>query len=163
VRWRWPLPGVDRSEWPRPSGHPGAFGTERRFDVHTGVDLYCPPDSLVVAVEPGEVVSIEPFTGARAESPWWNDTSAVLVEGASGVVCYGELVPDSALRIGSRLEVGATIGRVQTVLKHDKGRPTSMLHLELYAPGTKHSAWWRLGSPRPIELRDPSSLLLAAE
>ncbi len=58
----------------------GRFGAQRRLDVHTGVDLYCEPNTEVVAVEAGTVRVIEWFTGQHAltgegeVTSWWNDT-----------------------------------------------------------------------------------------
>ena len=94
--WHFPLWNVHglKYDYPLPlieDGHPGAFGAVRKFDVHTGVDLYCKQGTPICAVEDGTVVEIEIFTGPRAESPWWNETLAILVEGKSGVVCYGEV------------------------------------------------------------------------
>jgi hypothetical protein len=161
-RWAWPLPGVslERELRARDDAHAGAFGAARRFDVHTGVDLYCGDGQIVVAVEAGVVVGIEVFTGPNAGSPWWHETHAVLVEGESGVVLYGEIEPHAGLVMGARLDSGEPIGRVVRVLRKDKGTPTTMLHLELYAPGTRASSWWRLDEPRPEALRDPTERLL---
>ena len=144
--------------------HPGAFGAARRHHVHEGVDLYCSQGTQVVAVEPGRVVAIEDFTGSRADppSPWWFDTQAVLVEGASGTVLYGELGPDRGLAVGDVLERGAPVGKVTRVLRTDKGRPRDMLHLELHAHGTLRSCPWNAGGPRPAGLRDPTPLLMEA-
>src|SRR6185369_11326283 len=77
--------------------HPGAFAAVRAHHVHEGVDLYCPEGTCVTAVEAGEVVAIVAFTGPRAGSPFWLDTDAVLVEGPTGVVVYGELAPSVVL------------------------------------------------------------------
>jgi len=156
--WRWPL-------FEGPAGLPdlaGRFGAVRKYDVHTGVDLYTYPGMPVLAVESGEVVAIEDFTGPKAGSPWWNDTQAVLVEGASGVVCYGEIVPPKEMRVGDRLEREQYVGGVRTVLKKDKGRPTTMLHVELYEHGTRETVWWRHGEPRPHNLLDPTEHLIAS-
>jgi len=67
-------------QWP---DHPGTFGAIRKFDIHTGVDLYCDHGTKVYSIEPGLVISVENFTGSLAESPWWNDTQAVLIKGVS--------------------------------------------------------------------------------
>jgi hypothetical protein len=48
--------------------HPGAFAARRRHDVHTGVDLYCSEGEPVLAVEDGDVVNVEPFTGSPSLS-----------------------------------------------------------------------------------------------
>lgn len=73
--------------------HPGAFGVIRKHDRHTGVDLYVSRPEIVRPIEDGRVVGIIEFTGEAATptSPWWNRTQAVLVEGRSGVILYGEL------------------------------------------------------------------------
>ena len=56
------------------------------------------------------MVAIEAFTGPGAGSPWWHDTEAVLVEGESGVVLYGELVP--CVKVGDEVVAGQVVGRV---------------------------------------------------
>jgi murein DD-endopeptidase MepM/ murein hydrolase activator NlpD len=158
MTWCWPLA---RRELPPPSAPAaGAFGAVRRHDVHTGVDLYAEEDAAALAVEDGVVVAVEDFTGPGAGSPWWLDTQAVLVEGASGVVLYGEVHP--AVGVGDVVRRGDVVGRVRRVLRHDKGRPTAMLHVELHARGTRASAWWRHGEPRPAALLDPTEHLRGA-
>jgi hypothetical protein len=144
--------------------HPGAFGTMRRHHVHEGVDLYCAEGTMVSVVERGTVVAIEHFTGARSNppSPWWLDTKAVLVEGQSGVVLYGEVEPCPGLIVGAHLECGQVLGRVVRVLRHDKGRPVSMLHIELHTQGTRCSRPWSREREPPDSLRDPTLFLVAA-
>lgn len=153
--WIWPLltPALT---WP---DAPGQFAAVRKHDIHTGVDLYTEPMTAVVAVETGTVVGIEPFTGAQADSPWWNDTQVVLVEGPSGVVAYGEIAPLPGLQLGQVVEQGMRLGQVLTVLRHDKGRPMTMLHLELYNEDTRTTVWWRPEDPKPANLRDPTPFL----
>lgn len=139
------------------AGSPASFGAARRYDVHTGVDLHCPEGTPVYAVEEGLVVAIVPFTGPDAESPWWRSTRAVLVEGSSGVVLYGEVNPSKALSLGSSVATGEVVGHVTRVLREDKGKPTTMLHLELYVPGTREPLWWLLDESCPAPLRDPTN------
>ncbi len=138
--------------------HPGAFSVRRRHHIHEGVDLYCPEGTPVSAVEEGVVLAVMPFTGPRAGLPWWLDTDVVLVEGPSGVVAYGELIPQ--VRVGAKVCAGELIGHVTRVLRNDKGRPTSMLHLELHSRGASRCSDWSLDSPRPHTLRDPTPHLL---
>lgn len=150
---------------PIPAPHPpppeGRFGAVRRHDVHTGLDLYCPPGAPVAAMEAGTVVAVEPFTGAHVpppdSSPWWRDTWAVLVEGPRGVIVYGEIHP--AVRPGDPVAAGQILGEVIPVLRRDKGRPTAMLHLEWMRPGARQTRWWRHGEPPPPELHDPAPLM----
>lgn len=142
--------------------HPGAFGHVRANHVHEGVDLYCPDGTPVHAVEDGVVVALIPFTGHLAvpPSPWWHDTLAVLVEGSSGVVVYGEVGIGVGVRVGTRLVAGEAFAHVVQVLRKDKGRPMSMLHLELHVPGTRDAYEWTVEGGRPKSLLDPTSRLL---
>ena len=141
--------------------HPGAFGFKRKHHIHEGVDLYCPEGTLVRAVETGTVVAVIDFTGSKADppSPWWYDTQAVLIEGPTGVVIYGEI--ESFVQKGERIYAGEEIGRVKQVLTIDKGRPMSMLHLELHRSGTRDAFAWE--AERPESLLDPTNYLLHAE
>lgn len=151
----WPLGQLKASIPTQP--HTGAFGARRRYDVHTGVDLYCDPGTPVHAIESGVVVGKIQFTGHAVGSPWWNDTWALLVEGASGVIVYGEI--DIQHSVESMINEGDVLGHVLRVLKHDKGKPTSMLHVELYVPGTRDVVTWGLDEPKSIMLLDPTDLL----
>lgn len=156
MKWTWPLPGEDKY-----TSHAGMFAAIRKFDIHCGQDLYCNPNQVVIAVEPGEVVAIEEFTGEHANppSPWWNNTKAILVEGPSGVVVYGELKPLDSIKIGKKISQGQNLGHIVTVLKEDKGTPMAMLHIELYKPGTRETVVWNLGEPQPDNLLDVSEKL----
>ncbi len=152
MSWIWPLLAD-----PLLPDNAGSFGALRRFDRHTGVDLYCEVGTPVVAVERGLVVNIEPFTGEKAGSSWWCPTDAVLVEGASGVVVYGEVT--TGLKVGASVEQGDIIGYVAPVLQRFKGRPMVMLHLELMRSGARATGWWRITDQPPGDLLDPTPLL----
>lgn len=155
--WTFPLPKY-LANLPV-NGHPGAFGTVRRYDVHTGVDLYCPANTPVLAVEEGEVVLINLFTGPAAGSPWWQETSFIAIKGASGVVVYGELTPK--VKIGQKVSAGELVGEVKQVLTKDKGKPMTMLHLELYSQ-VMEPVIWHLSEQQPMGLLDPTKLLISA-
>jgi len=137
----------------------GSFGAIRKHDIHTGVDLYADVGARVTAMESGTIVAIVPFTGIMAESPWWLDTQAIMVEGDSGVILYGEISPSEDLKVGDFVFEGDFLGCVKRVLKKDKGKPVAMLHLECYSAGTKEPVWWRLDEPQPQNLKDPTSLI----
>lgn len=158
--WLWPLAKAF-PKVPRPP-EPGAFGVERSHDVHTGVDLYCEAGELVIATEPGRVVACEPFTGPNADSPWWNDTFAVIVRNDWWSVVYGEVEPVGSLKVGDFVEAGQPLGIVSRVLRSDKGRPTSMLHFELYDSSFTSPVWWKKGEPKPEGLLNPTDLLVTA-
>lgn len=141
--------------------HCGAFGVKRRFDTHTGIDLYCQDGDDVFAIEDGIVVLIEDFTGASANSEWWNNTQAVHIEGESGVIVYGEIEPNEELSEGLIVKSGQEIGKVRQVLKQDKGRPMSMLHIELYKHGSRQSCIWENDKAQNDCLLDPTELLIS--
>jgi Peptidase family M23 len=147
--------------------HPGSFGFVRKNHVHEGIDLYCTEGTSVHAVEEGRVVGCLPFTGKIAGSPWWMDTYAVLVEGQSGVVVYGEILP-LGLQDNLLVRAGDILGTIATVLKKDKGRPRSMLHLELHEAGTRDVYEWKVPrgpsvqETKPPSLRDPTPFLRTA-
>lgn len=139
--------------------HPGAFGVVRKHHRHEGVDLYAPEGTVVSAVEAGKVVAVLDFTGEKAGSPWWRDTQAVMVEGASGVVLYGEISTD--LKVGDLVKAGDPIGHIVPVLLQDKGRPMCMLHLELYGTGARDAVEWKVEQSNPPQgLCDPTPHLL---
>jgi hypothetical protein len=110
-------------------------------------------------MESGTIVAIVPFTGIMAESPWWHDTKAIMVEGDSGVILYGEINPAENLTEGDFVFEGDFLGTVLRVLKKDKGKPVAMLHLECYSPGTKEPVWWNLKDSKPENLLDPTPLI----
>lgn len=139
--------------------HVGAFGSVRKFDVHKGIDLYAKDGEEVFAVEDGIVTNIRPFTGEKCESPWWNNTDALSISGWSGNVVYGEIEIDSSMKLGKEVKAGEKIGVIRTVLKKDKGRPMSMLHLAVHKHGIQTNGCWEIGDTQPVGLIDPSIFL----
>lgn len=135
------------------------FAAKRRYDIHTGVDLFCPDGTEVYAIEDGIVTNVAKFTGASIGMPWWAETWCVLVEGKSGVFLYGELYePDYV--IGDIVFEGSVIGNIKTVLLKDKGLPMSMLHIEWYEPGYRGNwDWWYHDQPMPKSLKNIEEIL----
>lgn len=154
--------------------HVGAFGVMRRHDVHKGVDLYAPEGTEVLAVEDGVLCDVRPFTGKVAGQPWWEDTWAVSVAGESGIVVYGEIDVPPFTTIepldeqrfyfrSKEIKRGDLICRVKRVLKKDKGRPRSMLHLVLHKHGVLSNGTWEFDQLKPPGLLNPTQLLLESE
>lgn len=141
----------------------GMFGAIRKHDIHTGIDIYTIENAPVYAMEDGVVVAVEDFTGPP-ETPWWLPTKAVLTEGPSGVIVYGEIEP--LVNKGDEVAEGQLIGRIIPVLPEGKERPDIpghsrfMLHLELYKKGTRKTTIWNLGEQKPEELIDPTEILM---
>lgn len=165
MNWVFPL-----KNWKRPipvGGHPGSFAAKRKYDIHTGVDLYTHEGDSVYAVEDGVVISIEDFTGPKADSSWWKDTKAILIKGKAGVVCYGEISPGQVW-VGKKILKGQKIARVIPVLHSSKirvdipGHSACMLHFELYKHSAINTVWWKHGDKKPKFLLNPTSKLQMA-
>lgn len=142
------------------STEPGSFGFVRRHDIHTGVDLYCKDGEPVYAMEDGIISNYGPFTGIGAGSDWWEDTDFICIKGKSGKILYGEIALNKNMLSKSFVKEGDVLGYVKRVLKVDKGRPMTMLHIELYNEqysGTGEI--WYLATPKPKYLEDVSVLL----
>lgn len=142
-------------------GAPGDFAFRRSFYYHEGVDLYCADLQPIQAMEAGEIVNIEHFTGTLADppSPWWMDTMSIMVEGNHGVIGYCEVAPHNHLKVGMKIFEGEHIVVVVPVLKRDKGNGRTMCHIEHYVAGTKNHAIWLLDTPKPKELLNSRTLL----
>jgi murein DD-endopeptidase MepM/ murein hydrolase activator NlpD len=152
-----PLNSFEVTKIPEP-GHPGSFGTSRKFDVHTGVDLYCKNLEDVSPMKEGTVVRVGSFTGEKTNTPWWNDTDYIMVRSDDEVLLYGEVT--AYVKVGQYVKRGDLIGRVKQVLKKDKGLPMSMLHVEMYdVDFNEEPVEWKLGEEKPDKLLDPTELL----
>lgn len=163
---RFPVAGQQPVYWPLLGCQPmlpdaiGLFGAKRRYEHHSGIDLYCELGTRVLAIEDGEVIAIEDFTGPKSTppSPWWNPTQAVLVRSRMKVLAYGEI--SAMVSVGQKVKGGEVLGVVDTpVLRHFKGRPTVMLHLEQLHSCAKASEVWPLTEKYPNYLLDPFHLL----
>jgi len=137
--------------------YPGRFGAIRKYDIHTGLDLYCEEGTEVFSIENGKVLEVCWFTGTDAASPWWNDTKAVLIGSGSNIILYGEI--ETHLQKGDWVKKGGLIGKVAQVLKVDKGLPMAMLHIELYDRKYKGCGeWWKLDRDQPEHLKNIEDL-----
>lgn len=159
AKWEWPLL---RHAFVPVGDDPAAFGVKRKNHFHEGVDLHVIGKESVFAVEDGIIRHIDWFTGPDAGSPWWLPTKAMMVEGAAGLVVYGEIEPFAELQVGDRIKQGSCLGWVMRVLVNDKGAPTEMLHIELRKPGHTERFDWTLDKEKPDWLLDPTPYLLEA-
>lgn len=137
----------------------GRFGAKRKHDIHTGLDLYCEEGTEVFSIENGKILDICWFTGTEAESPWWNNTHAIIIGSGMNIILYGEIETD--LEKGNFVKKGQLIGKVKKVLKVDKNLPMDMLHIELYDRKYKgRGEWWKLGDEKPKYLKNVEELFL---
>ncbi len=153
----------DNIKWYVPEKwHPGAFGAFRRHDRHTGVDLYVPDGTPVYSLEDCRVVDVSYFTGPNANPPcdWWEETWSVTVQNnhSNNYLLYGEIAP--SVFKDHFVKAGGLIGYIKRVLKRDKGKPPSMLHIEMYSRIQEEHPYWKLGDGCPAGLLDPTDYLL---
>lgn len=165
----WPVPQSYSKKVPKGVEH-GAFGRKDFFineknkevDIwHSGIDIFCPVGSRVIATEACEVVRVWRFTGAP-DTPEYRKTWAVTVRNATGnIVVYGE-VRKPRLKMGQNITAGRTIGFAAKVEynRNEVSFRRCMLHFELYKAGTKKTIdWWYKGRPKPGRLLDPTTYL----
>lgn len=146
-----------------PTGnHVGAFGYVRKNHTHEGIDLYGYENDLVFSMFDGTIVKTGWFTGEPSGSPWWMDTQFVMIETEHGIINYGEMALEGSRTVGDSVSAGDMIGRLKPVLKTDKGRPTTMLHMELY-DRIIEPVEWNVGEPKPDGLLDPTVLFALSE
>lgn len=145
------------SNFTYPTNPQNLFGAKRKFDYHTGIDLFAPEGTPVLAFSPGIIIDIGYFTGPNTNppTPWWNETFFVMVQTETDIVHnYGEVYP--LVKIGDVVNVGDTIWTVMKVLKNDKGLPMSMLHFEMYSKYPGNWVVWEHDSEQPDILMDPT-------
>lgn len=137
--------------------HVGAFGAVRKKHIHEGVDIYLDEGHPIHSNGVGIIKAIIPFTGSKCNSGWWHDTEAVVVSYSGGDVLYGEIIVNSILRVGDVVTDGQLLGHITPVLKKDKGRPMSMLHLERYNNFTTPFEWYDDNDTIPVT--NPTDML----
>lgn len=158
-KWNNPLPDCF---WSLPLGKysSGGFGAQRKFSLHTGIDLMCEHMQPLAAVEDGQVVSIENFSKSKNKSNWLNETRVIMIEGSTGVVTYCNVLENPELTVGNQVLAGEIIGNVVRINKNRKTHDICMLHLELYKHNTKKRVTWNPNYPKPPQLLNPHQFLL---
>jgi len=146
-----------------PSVPDAAFGSPRQYKFdsgrHTGVDIYAPIGSQIIAIEGGLVVHVSYFTGVPS-SPQWRRTWYVMVEHADKkVAAYCEL-RKLRLKKGQKIKAGQTVGYIAKVLFGKTAKKSAMLHFELHRPGSRMAVDW-IGK-KPNRVLNPTKYLLSA-
>jgi phosphopantothenoylcysteine decarboxylase len=141
--------------------HPGSFGSKRKHDIHTGVDLYASHYKFC-AMESGIVIDKGQYTGVAVGSPWWRDTDFITIAGNSGHICYGEVKVNDYIKAGDQINVGQHLGYVVPVLQERRldipYHKEVMLHIELLKSGS-YANEWKHGDQRDPNLLDPTPYL----
>lgn len=151
------------SEIPLGNSHPGAFGFIRVNHIHEGIDVYLPEGTEVLSPLSGYCLGIIKFTGESVGSPWWNETEAIIIDGGDELWLFGELVISDKVRVGDWINEGDLIGCVTCVLKKDKGRPKSMVHIQCHEKNTGETQWreaWNINEKKPWHLKNPTEQVI---
>lgn len=155
--WVSPLPKTTL-RLPLGSNHSCGFGSSRKGGHNTGIDLICDPHQEVVAVESGRILAVQNFSEKKPE-PWINMTRVILIEGASGVIAYGNVKEVPGLAEGEYIDAGELIGTVMPIYKSKKNKATKF-KLEWYTKGTKRRGSWLSCKPKPNNMLDPTPMLI---
>lgn len=165
MRKFWPVPQSCSKKVPK-NGERGAYKINDYYDKlkiwHTGIDLFCPNGSKVLATEDCTVVRVWKFTGPPDASQYRTTWAVNARLGDGRVAVYGE-VRKPKLKVGKRILAGRTVGYV-TQVEHGRNEPNKkhrcMLHFELYKKGTKKTVdWWPKNRPKPKGLLNPTGYL----
>jgi hypothetical protein len=147
--------------------HPGAFGDVRLRHIHEGVDLYTLPDTPIYAIEDGLIVGVTPLSGGATRNAYWHDMEAVLVQGKSGLLVYGELAPLKGLAPAQKVKAGELLGHIypkgyhyKNTNRKDEDEDHRFFHLELHHPEIRLPTKWLVDQPKPETLHDPTPFLM---
>lgn len=164
-QWLNPLGNGSAIRLPIGSGQSNGIGSEEFYNCNQlkcGIDLVCSPQLSVYAVESGTVISLETFFNNKRK-PWISPSMAFLVSGKSGIVCYGNINPNTEVKIGTKVCAGDKLGTVVPFFS----KPTkancgiSRLRIELYKHGTIKRPVWHVSSHQcPKNLLNPIPKLL---
>ena len=137
------------------------FGFQRKYDIHTGIDLFANEGEPVFSIESGIITNFGYFTGPETLTPWWRTTEFLTIKGESGKFVYGEIKINKAIFTKKIISSGELIGWVTRVLIKDKGLPTTMLHLELLSTRAilPYANTWEKNTCRAEYLLDPEPIL----
>jgi len=135
----------------------------RKIDIfHSGIDIFCPLGSKVIAAEDCKIVRAWKFTGPP-DAPEYRNTWAITVKNDTGnIIVYGE-VKKPKVKVCQNIKAGSTIGFIAQV-EHNGNEPVKtrrcMLHFELYKKGTRKTVdWWCRKQKKPKNLLNPTSYL----
>jgi murein DD-endopeptidase MepM/ murein hydrolase activator NlpD len=167
----WPVSGT--KDYRVAQGMSGrAIGHERSSGArtHAGIDLFAKHKDTLVAVADGQIINFYFF---------YRGTFCLFVDHGSFVVNYGEVEPDSLAQYGLKTPMyrsekgptmtyssrgaslvpilapkGSKVQAGQPIAKVGQMFRSSMLHIEVYASGTKNNKRWV-----PFQSSPPSGLL----
>lgn len=151
MSWISPLPNSEL-RLPLGTGNPKGFGAlnEQAGKHNLGIDFETEPDQIVQSIERGLVIGIED----------WNTkskTKAILIRGASGVICYGNIKLNKDLDIGTQVDKRQHIG-FTSLKKKKNGTKTAkaFLRIEWYTRKTKKRPKWYMDEPAPRNVINPT-------
>lgn len=171
----WPVPDSYSKSLPK-KGEMGSFWENRGDRHHSGVDIFAPSGSEVVACESGFVIDIGEFKVPEVAT-YINNSYYVLVKTEENLIYkYAEL-SEVFVNIGDYVSEGMPIGKIGIIINQDnldykspdyihemaeEGK-ISMLHLEIYlAPIIEVKPYEYgnfLGDEKPYSLLDPGFFL----
>lgn len=140
----WPVPASYSYDLPR-AGEQGSFWEDRGNSRHTGVDIYAPEGSPVIAVADGIVLQVTEFTTPNL-LPYYNQTHSILIKHFDGAILHYAHLGNVRVSPGEIVSAGDEIGALGAVLNFEcvdrtaprhirnlkRAEHSSILHLEMY-------------------------------
>lgn len=139
----WPLPNSFNDTLPS-EGDRGSYWEDRQIGHNCGVDIYCPPQSDVIAIESGIVLGISKFS-ERDNEHCFEDSYCCVIKAGTIIYKYC-FINEISLKLGQKINNGDRIGICDIVVNKNKINDTdpfylreiahtdnaSFLHLELF-------------------------------
>lgn len=167
----WPVPESFNEVLPM-KGSPGSFGEEKDNGISCGVDIFCKPNSDVIAIESGIVVDTGLYSRSSIED-YFNDTYYVIIKNGKINMRYGGL-REQYLKPGTNVMGGDPLGFTGEVINLGKISPNdpfyirelaykeycSFLHIEIYKAPIMEIKPYKTGiylgmAPLPYSIIDP--------
>lgn len=122
----WPLPNSFEEQLPR-EGERGSFWEDRQIGFNCGIELTCPTDSEVFAIEGGVVLNIDEFT-TKSEDCCFENTKQCVIKCNSIIYKYSFL-SEVSVKLGSTIKSGEKLGVCKDILIPERIHSNSPFYL----------------------------------
>lgn len=139
----WPLPDSFSNTLPR-DGDRGSYWEDRHIGHNCGVDLFCPPNSEVLAIDSGVVLAISTFSEPSDEHCFESTLQCVIK--CDAIIYKYCFISEICVKLGQKVSAGDKLGICGVAINKQNingtdpfylreiahNGNTSLLHLELF-------------------------------
>lgn len=166
----WPLPNSYEDKLPS-DGDRGSYWEDRQIGFNCGIELFCPPNSEVLAIESGIVLDISTFSKID-DGHCLENTMQCVIKSNSIIYKYCFLT-EVNVKLGQKIDGGSKLGLCGVAIIKDKIKDTdpfylreiahnnltSLLHIEIFKSPIMEVRPYKfgnyLGDIRPNSLLNP--------